>query len=437
MLPPIQYADAGGLSIAYQVFGDGPRDLIYVPGLISHLELEHEWPGFTAWVDRLARFARVIIFDKRGQGLSDRMEGAPTLDERMDDITMVMDAVGIERAHLLGVSEGGTLCALFAATYPERVQTLSMFGSFARFSSSDDYPHMLDEKTHMIGAERWGKGWTAKVFSPSIYKEPGIQELAARFERATASPSAFKRMVESNLRIDVRGVLSEVKTPTLVVQRRGDEAVSVGNGRFLADHIAQAKYVELPGVDHLPSVGDFEPIAEAIEEFVTGTVHTNEPADRALATVLFTDIVDSSRQLSAVGDKAWKQTLDQHDRLALNAIEEYRGRLIKSTGDGILATFDGPTRGVQCAQAFAEAVKSLSIEIRAGLHIGEVEWRQGDVSGLTVHIAARVAELAIANQVLVTRTLTDLIAGSDVRFAEHGEHELKGIPNSWPLFAVA
>ncbi len=436
MLPPVQYADAGELSIAYQLFGDTARDLVYVPGLISHLEMEHEWPGFTQWIERLARFARVIIFDKRGQGLSDRMDGAPSLDERMDDISIVMQAVGIERAHLLGISEGGSLCALYAATYPERVQSLTMFGSFARFSHSDDYPFMPDEDRHRLGTENWGKGWTARVFAPSMSKDPGIRELAARFERQTASPSAFKRMVESNMRIDVRGVLGEVKTPTLVIHRRGDQAVEVANGRYLADHMEGAKYIELPGRDHLPSVGDFEPIAEAVEEFVTGTLQASEPLDRALATVLFTDIVDSSQHLSDVGDKAWKEKLDQHDRLALSTIEEYRGRLIKSTGDGFLATFDGPTRGVLCARAFAEAVKSLSIEVRAGLHIGEVEWRQGDVSGLTVHIAARVAELATANQVLVTRTLTDLIAGSDVGFAEHGEHELKGIPNRWPLFQV-
>jgi class 3 adenylate cyclase/pimeloyl-ACP methyl ester carboxylesterase len=436
-IPETHYAKSGDVSIAYQVMGDGPIDLIVVPGIVSHVESFHEFPGYTDLLRRLASFARVVTFDKRGQGLSDRIAGAPTLDERMDDLHAVMNAVGASHAALFGVSEGASMSALFSATYPEKVSHLILCGGFARFSNCADYEFMFTMEQMLRAVPYWGTGAWIKSLAPSLAAEPDLVKLLAKIERLCYSPGSFKAMVEVNGLIDVRAILPQIRVPTLVLHRTTDKLVPVGNGRYLAAHIPAARYVEYPTGDHPPFVGDLKAICGDVEEFVTGHREAvAEEVDRVLATVLFTDIVESTRQLANLGDRAWLRLLDEHDSMASRLVEQHRGRLIKTTGDGILASFDGPGRAIRCAITFSEAAARMGLSMRAGLHTGEVELRGSDIAGIAVNAAARIMTEARPGEILVSRVVTDLVAGGSVKFAPHEIRELKGLPGRWDLFAA-
>jgi len=433
-LPVTRYALSGEVSIAYQVMGDGPVDLMMVPGLVSHVEFSHESPGYTAFLRRLSAFARVITFDKRGQGLSDRISGAPSLEERMDDVRAVMDAVGSKRAAILGFSEGCSMSVLFAATYPDRVSKLLLFGGFAVAAM---LPLDLEERVAQR-AKFWGTGASIKTLCPSRATDPEAIELTAKFERLSASPGAIRAITLLNAKIDVRPILPTIQIPVQVMHRRGDLQVPVEAGRSLARQIPEAKFIEYDGEDHLFWSGDVETLLGDIEEFVTGhREDSSSDLERILATVLFTDIVDSTRSAAEMGDQQWRRLLDSHDQIAKKAVEKYRGNLIKTTGDGILATFDGPGRAVRCALAFNAAAKQIGLLLRAGLHTGEIEMRGVDVGGIAVHAAARVMAQSQPSEVLVSRVVTDLVAGAGLKFAERGFYELKGLPGRWDLFAAS
>jgi class 3 adenylate cyclase len=432
-LPVTRYVFSGDVSIAYQVMGDGEYDIVLVPGLVSHVEMLHESPGYTAFLRRLSAFARVITFDKRGQGLSDRISGAPSLEERVDDFRAVMDSVGSKRAAVIGFSEGGSMSAVFAATYPQRVSKLLLFGSFATAASlSADIEERIAQRVKF-----WGTGESFKTLCPSQAANPAAIELAAKFERLSSSPGGIKAVSILNYQIDIRPVLSSIQAPTLVLHRRGDRQVPIEAGRVLARQIPNAKFIEYAGDDHLFWSGDVDALLGDIEEFVTGH-RENSPLDleRVLATVLFTDIVDSTRAAAAMGDQTWRRLLDSHDRLARQIVEKHRGSLIKTTGDGILATFDGPARAIRCALTFGTAAKQIGLPLRAGLHTGEIEMRGVDIGGIAVHAAARVMAQSNPGEVLVSRVVTELVAGAGLKFTERGAHELKGLPGRWDLFAA-
>jgi class 3 adenylate cyclase len=438
-LPETRYARSGNVSIAYQVMGDGPIDLIMVPGLLSHIEFFHELPGYTDFLHRLAGFARVISFDKRGQGLSDRVAGSPSLDERMDDLDAVMKAVGVSRAALFGYSEGAAMSALFSATYPERVSHLILYGGFARFTNCDDYIHMFPLEQMIRSVKYWGSGASIKAFAPSLADDPEAVRIWAKGERLIVSPSAYQMMLETNALIDVRAILPQLRLPTLVLHNEADSAVPVANGRYLATHIPGARYIEYPAGDHRPwAQRNVEAIIGDIEEFVTGRREAVvDEIERVLATVLFTDIVDSTRQAVSLGDNNWHRLLDEHDRLARRTVNQHRGRLIKMTGDGILATFDGPGRAIKCAVALSGGTARLGIKLRAGLHTGEVELRGEDIAGIAVNTAARIMSEAQPGETLVSRVVTDLVAGAGVNFSPREPCELKGLPGRWDLFAAS
>ncbi len=438
--PPVRYAQSGDCNIAYSVAGDGPVDLVVVPGFVSNVDLLWQNPAAARFFGRLASFTRLIVFDKRGTGASDRVadDRLPTLEERMDDVRAVMDAAGSERAVLMGVSEGGQMTALFASTYPERTEGLIFLASFAHMLRSGAEPEAgaycapftLDE---MVGI--WGTGEMLRHWAPSVGDDDRARELFGQFERVTATRGAIRALGEMIFRSDVRHVLPTIRTPTLVVHRSGDPWVPVEAARYLADAIGDARFVECPGIDHVPWVGDTGCILDAIEEFVTGERPTVE-LDRVLATVMFTDIVSSTERAVERGDRRWREILDEHDRIVADRVQGYRGRLVKSTGDGVLATFDGPARAVRAACGVRDALRGAGLEVRAGLHTGEIELRGQDVGGVGVHISQRVSALAGPREVLVSRTVKDLVFGSGLEFAERGSHELKGIPGAWELFVV-
>ncbi|MDP2373590.1 adenylate/guanylate cyclase domain-containing protein [Reyranella sp.] len=437
--PETHYARSGNVSIAYQVMGAGPLDLIMVPGLVSHIEFFHELVGYTDFVRRLAVFARVISFDKRGQGLSDRVTGTPTLDERMDDLDAVMKATGSSRAALFGYSEGASMSALFSATYPERVSHLILYGGMARFTNCEDYHHMYPLEQMLRSVPYWGSGASIKAFAPSLAGNAEATKLWAKGERLIVSPSGYQGMLETNARIDVRAILPLLRVPTVVMHNEADLAVPVANGRYLSANIPGARYIEYPAGDHRPwAEGNFEALCGDIEEFVTGRREAIvEDIERVLATVLFTDIVDSTRRLASLGDKAWRHLLDEHDKLAHRLVGQHRGRLIKTTGDGILASFDGPGRAIKCAVALSDAAARLGLSLRSGLHTGEVEARGEDIAGIAVNAAARIMSEASPGETLVSRIVTDLVAGSGVTFARREPRELKGLPGVWDLYAAA
>ena len=438
-LPETRYALSGEVNIAYQVLGqrDGraPIDIVMVPGIISHIEFQHELPGYTAFLRRLATFARVIAFDKRGQGLSDRIAGAPSLEERMDDVRAVMEAAGSRRAAIFGFSEGCALSALFAATYPELVSHLVLCGGFTR--SADRAPPGEFEAMIEHLLSNWGRGGMIHTVAPSHAILPENVAQFGKLERLAASPGAMRAIMHLNAEIDVAPILSSVRVPTLVLHRRTDRRVPVALGARLAAAIPGARFVEYPDGDHAYWAGDAAPMLGDIEEFLTGQrEHEADELERVLATVLFTDIVDSTRRAAELGDQKWRGILDSHDRLAHQSVERHRGTLVKTTGDGILATFDGPGRAVRCALAFSQAAGQLGLPLRAGLHTGEIEMRGRDVGGIAVHAAARVMAQAQPGETLVSRVVTDLVAGAGLGFAERGSHELKGIPGRWDLFAA-
>ncbi len=440
-VPETRYAKSGSVNIAYQVVGDGPFDLIHVPPFVSNLELQWEAPTERRYFERLASFSRLIMFDKRGTGLSDRVAVA-TLEERMDDLRAVMDAAGSERAAVYGGSEGGALAILFAATYPERVSALVLYGSYARLAWAPDYPDGVPDDAWTDGLPlveaAWGRGTGEGPFvnalAPKLANDPVFQKTYGRWERLSASPGAVVAILKMIHDIDVRHLLTAMHVPTLVMHRTADPSHAAGS-RYLGAHIKGARVVELPGDQYFPHLGDQDAILDEIEEFITGVRPAHMP-DRALATVLFTDIVSSTTRAAALGDAEWTRLLDQHDSLAAREVDRHRGRRIKTTGDGILATFDGPARAVRCAQAICESVRPLGIEVRAGLHTGEIELRDDDVGGIAVHIGQRVSGLAGPGEVLVSSTVKDLVAGSGITFAERGSHVLKGVPDEWRVFVA-
>jgi class 3 adenylate cyclase len=441
--PQIQYAKSGDISVAYQVVGDGPIDLVLVLGFSTHLEIQWEMPPFRRFCEGLSGFSRLIVFDKRGTGLSDPVSDAPTLEQRIDDVRAVMDAAESERAALFGVSEGGPMSILFAATHPERASALVLHGAMARTTEAPDYPwgspaDALREAAEEFIAPYWGQDPTGiiELFSPSFAGDPRALELIARQERNAASPAMVQQIFEMFLTIDVRDVLPTIQIPTLVIHRRGDRVVNRRAGEDLAARIPDARYLELEGNDHIPWAGDADAVVGEVEEFLTGARSVAEP-DRVLATVMFTDIVGSTERAGELGDARWRELLDTHHDVVLREVNRFRGREVKTLGDGSLATFDGPARAIRCGQAIADAARELGLEERIGLHTGEVEVMDGDIGGIAVHIAARVGALAGPGEVLVTSTVKDLVAGSDIDFADRGSQELKGIPDKWSLFAAA
>jgi class 3 adenylate cyclase len=426
--------------IAYQVFGGGELDIVLVPGFVTHVELVWEEEHFARALESLASFARVINFDRRGSGLSDPVAEAPTLEQRMDDVRAVMDAAGSKRAALMGISEGVAMSILFAATYPDRVQALVCCGGIARSTEDVDYPwaapaEALLESGRELVIPHWGEGAIIEVAAPSQADNPEARAFFARMERASASPGMVASLAQMFLDIDVRDVVPSVQAPTLVLHRRHDRLVNVGNGRWLAQHIPNARLVELPGDDHILWYEEPELALAEVQEFLTGTHYTPEP-ERMLATVVFTDIVDSTRTAAEFGDRRWREVLERHQRTVRAALGRFGGREIKSTGDGFLATFDGPARAIRCAGMIIDSSEPLEIRVRAGVHTGEIELMGDDIGGIAVHTAARVSALAEPSEVLVSRTVKDLVAGSGIEFSDRGAHTLKGVPDTWQLYAV-
>ena len=438
MTPQTKYARSGDVHIAYQVVGSGARDLVIVPGWISNIEVFWEEPSVAQFFERLASFCRLILFDKRGTGLSDRVSDMPNLETRMDDVRAVMDAVQSERAALMGYSEGGPLCALFAATYPERTAALIALGSYARLRPAPEYPPVRSpaaNQAFMEACEReWGGPVGLDLRAPSVANDPAMRRWWARYLRMSASPAAAIALIRMNYEIDIRHLLPVIRVPTLVIHSVGDLAVPVAAGRYVAEHIGGAKYVELPGSDHLPWGEDADAIVTAVEEFLVGVQHAD--IDRVLATVLFTDIVDSTQKAVELGDRRWRELLERHHASVREHLRRLRGREIDTAGDGFLAAFDGPARAVRAAQGIASDVKKLGVDIRAGVHTGECVTMGEKLSGVTVHVGARIASLAAPGEVLVSSTVRDLVAGSGLRFRDRGAHQLKGVPGDWHLYSI-
>jgi pimeloyl-ACP methyl ester carboxylesterase len=439
MLPETRYAKSGNVNIAYQVLGTGPSDLVFVPGWVSNIDMFWEQPAYARFLTRLASFSRLILFDKRGTGLSDRVSDMPSLEVRMDDVRAVMDAVGSERAALFGNSEGGPMCALFAATYPTRTVALIMAGSYARKTAAPDYPWGPTEEEFHASIDQAERDWGGPVViderAPSMAGDESFRQWWGRFARASASPAAAGMVQRMNAQIDIRHLLPAIHVPTLILHSVNERIVDVGASRYMAMQIPGAKLVELPGADHVPFLSDADAILDEIEEFLTGTRHSPE-ADRVLATVLFTDIVGATERAASLGDRRWHDLLESHHALVRRELARFRGREIDNAGDGFFATFDGPARAVRCACAISDAVRSLGIEIRAGLHTGECEVMGDKVGGIAVHTGARIAAHANADEVLVSQTVKDLVAGSGLSFRDRGARSLKGVPGDWRLFAV-
>jgi pimeloyl-ACP methyl ester carboxylesterase len=439
-LPQIRYARSGDVHVAYYTIGEGPPDIVFVPGALSHVGVMWEEPDYRRFFERLASFSRLMVFDKRGMGLSDRVPFG-TLEERMDDIRAVMDAVGSERAALVGESEGGPLSMLFAATYPERTQALLLVGAEIKEETTEDWPWGEDTREgfeqFMEGvAERWGQsGAGIRNIVPSVGDDPRPQEWFRRVLVESASPGSAMAYFRTSFEIDVRDIVPTINVPTLVVHRVGDRVCHVENGRYLAEHVPGARYIELEGEDHIAWGEGADEIAAEIQEFLTGMREAATP-DRVLATVLFTDIVDSTRRATELGDRSWRDLLERHHTAVRREFDRYRGREIDNAGDGFLASFDGPARAIRCARAATEAVRPLGLELRAGVHTGECE-RLGDkLGGIAVHIGARVAAQAGPGEVLVSGTVRDLVAGSGIAFEDRGLPELKGVEGEWRLYAV-
>jgi len=439
--PETRYARSGEVHIAYQVTGEGPLDLVFVPGFVSHVEASWQSPGRAKFFRRLASFSRLILFDKRGTGLSDRTSQIFTLEQRMDDVRAVMDAAGSERAALFGISEGGPMSILFAATYPERTIALALYGAYAKRAWAEDYPFgWRDEEWAAFFANvesHWGtpRGLDLDIWAPSIAHDERARHGMAAYLRAAASPGAVQAVMQMNREIDVRNVLPAVRVPTLIVHRAGERNIRIQHARYMAERIPGARLVELPGDDHMPWIGDSDLILDPIEQFLTRVRHGPEP-DRVLATVLFTDIVGATQKAAELGDRRWRELLEKHHAIVRRELARFRGRELDTAGDGFLATFDGPGRAIRCACAVVDAVQPLGLALRAGLHTGECELIGEKLTGIAVHIGARVAALAMPGEILTSSTVKDLVAGSGLRFRERGARALRGIPGEWQLFAV-
>ncbi|TXL74500.1 adenylate/guanylate cyclase domain-containing protein [Vineibacter terrae] len=438
--PETRYARCGDIDIAYQVVGDGPLDLLYAPGWLSHVEYGWESPQYARFLRRLARFSRLIIFDKRGTGLSDRDAGFPTLEQRAEDIRAVLDAAGSRQSALLGVSEGGNMASVFAATWPERVSALVLYGCFARNAWAPDYPwgqtrERLEQSTALL-LENWGRPFNLEDAAPSVAGDARIQEWFAAYLRFSASPRAAAMIKRLNFEIDIRGVLPAIQAPTLVLQRVGDRWTLLEEARYLAGLLRHGTFRELPGEDHLPWYGDQDQLAGEIEEFLTGS-RSAATTGRALMTVLMTDIVGSTALLSAMGDDRWRAVLEDFDTAVSRRVAAFDGRKVKHTGDGYLLAFTGPTLAVECAQALIRDARTRGLDLRTGIHTGECERRGDDLSGLAVHLATRIMAEAPPGAILASRTVKDLAVGSGLRFAHAGRREFKGIPDTWDLYALA
>jgi pimeloyl-ACP methyl ester carboxylesterase len=438
-VPETQYTKSGDVHIAYQVLGSGPLDVVFVPGFVSHLEHQWDSPRWAHMMHRLASFSRLIMFDKPGTGLSDRFAAIPTLEQRMDDVRAVMDAVGSERAAFIGVSEGGPMSILFAATYPHRTSALILYGTYARRMWAPDHPWGRTDDEMRTILERvdrdWGRDVHLELWAPSVARNEEARRAITTYWRRAASPGAALTVMRLTTEIDVRHVLPVIRVPTLVVHRTGDRVTRIEQARYLAERIAGAKLVELPGDDHLPAVGDGDAIIDEIEEFLTGIRPAD--ADRVLATILFTDIVGSTERAIALGDRRWRELLGQYYGVARRELTRFRGREIDTAGDGLFAAFDGPARAIRCACRIRDEVRPLGLEVRSGLHAGECEVVGDKISGIAVHIGARVASVAAPGEVFVSSTVKDLVAGSGIGFRDRGSHVLKGLPGEWPLFVVA
>ena len=441
LIPTTRYARSSDVIIAYQIVGSGPIDLVFVPGWVSQVEAVWEEPTHEAFLRRLAGFSRLILFDKRGTGLSDRVsvDRLPTLEDRMDDVRAVMDAAGSERAALCGVSEGGVMCALFAATYPQRTTALVLYGTYARRLWAPDYPWGPSEserEPYIADVERqWGGPAQLDILAPSAVDDPRLRDWFSRYLRVSASPGAAVALLRMNSKVDIRPILPTIRVPTLIIHRTGDLDIDVGGSRYMAEHIPGAKYVELPGNDHLWFVGDSEAILGEIEEFLTG-VRQPDSFDRVLATVMFTDIANSTALAAEVGDRRWRSLLETHNSLIRRNLQLHHGEEVDTAGDGFLARFDGPARAIRCALAIVDSAAQLGLGVRAGIHTGECEVADGKLRGVAVHTAARVMAAARPGEVLVSRTVRDLVAGSRLAFIDRGQHELKGVPGEWQLFTA-
>jgi class 3 adenylate cyclase len=431
--PPTRYARSGEAMIAYQVIGDGPIDLVSVGGPASHLDLQWEEPGTASGFERYASFARLVMFDRRGTGLSDPLDGMPTLEQQMDDLQAVIDAAGLERVALMGAVDAG-LCAMYAATHPDRVTALVLMG-ISPTPSAWVTEERLEQMLEVIESG-WGQGRLIEIFAPSRADDPRFREWWTRFERGAVTPDAARKILEMNIRVDLREVLPAIRVPTLVLHRSDARLITLEQGREAAALIPGARFVEVPGTDAYGWPDLDSPANDEIEEFLTGRRRPRE-SERVLATVLFTDIVGSTDRAAELGDHAWRELLDRHDALVRQQLTRWRGREVKTVGDGFLATFDGPARAVRCAHTIVEDVRALGIEVRAGLHTGECEFTNGDIRGIAVHIGARVGALAERGEVLVSSTVKDLVVGSDLRFADRGARALRGVPGEWRLYSLA
>lgn len=442
-IPETRFTTVGRDRIVYQVVGDGPIDLLLVSPSGTAVDVQWDWPAAAAFLHRLASFSRLIMFDKRGWGASDRISNAtlPPWEEWVDDVRAVLDAAGSERAAIFGIADVGAIACLFAAIEPERTHSLILFTATARFLADDGYPGGLPdaqvENTVRLTETLWGTDAMTAFSLPSLAGDPAAVRWYARAQRLAASARDAAAYFRAAQRLDLRATLPSIRVPTLIIHRKDFPWIPVEQGRYLADHIDGAKFVVVPGADSSPDVEPNDEILDSIEEFLTGVPPAGEP-DRVLAAVLFTDVVGSTERAAALGDRRWKELLESHDAVARTIVEQFRGRLVKTTGDGVMATFDGPGRAIRCANRLAEALRPLGLEIRAGLHSGEVELRSGgDIGGIAVHIAARVAALAAPNELLVSSTVRDLVAGSGIRFEDRGAASLKGVPGEWRLFAVS
>ncbi|HEU5212422.1 MAG TPA: adenylate/guanylate cyclase domain-containing protein [Gaiellaceae bacterium] len=436
-----KYARSGQLWIAYQVVGDGPIDVLWAPGYMSHLEQNWTWPTYAELLNRLASFSRLIIFDRRGTGLSDRILTLGSFEEMLDDIAAVLDAAGSERAVLFGGAEGGPMCALYAATFPERTAALILGASYARRRWAPDYPWGISDEAriHILDAyeTRWGvdESFGTQRVAPSLAADPRFRRWHAKACRFGGTPASARAWFDMTMQIDIRRILPTIRVPTLIIHRVDDAAVPVEAARYLAEHIPESQLVELPGADHYPFSGNSHDIIDEVEEFITGSRRSRE-LDRVLATVLFTDIVGSTERAAELGDARWRELLADHHRVVRTELDHARGKEVRLTGDGIFATFDGPARAVGCACAIRDAVRALGIEVRAGLHTGELELADSGPEGIAVHIGARIAALAEPSEVLTSTTVRDLVVGSGIEFADRGTHVLKGVPGEWHVQAV-
>ncbi len=446
MIPETRYALSGDVHIAYQLFGDGPFDLVFVPGFVTHMELQWKLPGFAEFLADLGSFSRLIRFDKRGTGMSDPVAGAPSLETRMDDVRAVMDAVGSQRAAFYGLSEGAALSILFAATYPERTAALVVRSCSPRTMWASDYPWGRSEEEYQREVDQGLQVYGSRSEARAAMHELGMQgdeeiDAFVDYIRLATSPGMLEGLYRMNKEIDVRDILPAVRVPALVMHGSDDAVVPVGAGAYTAQHLSSARFVEIPGMGHLALRGGGNRIQSEIAEFLTSVWQTGgweaSESDRMLATVLFTDIVDATSKAVELGDRRWRELLERHHAVVRRELIRFRGNEVDTAGDGFFATFDGPARAIRCARSIVDEVHDLGLAVRAGLHTGECEVVDGKVSGIAVHIGARVAARALPDEVLVSSTVKDLVAGSGLQFDDRSLHELKGIPGEWHLFSVA